>query len=364
MDAVIRAGGRSCIRGRLPIVGAVALSLAGASPGIARPKVSSAAPPEATPVFWPHASGEPHRIHLLSKSDGTTAFGGTGYGAIVDAAFSDPGCRPPTICRQGRRRTVIPQDPPSPCLAADLCGSGSAAADADTWIERIQQAITPDSAATRGAQAAPRGFDARRSNGSRPPAPARRLRVPPNGSRRSRIGSGPCATRLLTIRLPFETFYSSLSQEQHWRLNRTNRTSARSGARLGDARVGEMCSDPAAGIGRGADARNRTRGATDRAAARNPEELRLRSAGFAQLIMSSRPTYPLLGHMGRYGAALGSPRCHAVLRDEPWPRPCRAFTGRSTTGRGRLSTGAMRQLRRGPRTAVAHVAVKPCHGPE
>ena len=40
----------------IAIVGAVALSLAGASPGIARPKVSSAPPPEAAPVFWPHAS--------------------------------------------------------------------------------------------------------------------------------------------------------------------------------------------------------------------------------------------------------------------------------------------------------------------
>jgi len=33
------------------------------------------------------------------------------------------------------------------------------------------------------------------------------------------------------------------------------------------------------------------------------EALRLRSAGMTQLIISSCPTYPLLGHMGRFAAA-------------------------------------------------------------
>ena len=34
------------------------------------------------------------------------------------------------------------------------------------------------------------------------------------------------------------------------------------------------------------------------------ETQRLRSAGMAQLIVSSCPTYPLLGHMGRFAAAM------------------------------------------------------------
>ena len=34
------------------------------------------------------------------------------------------------------------------------------------------------------------------------------------------------------------------------------------------------------------------------------ETQQLRSAGMAQLIVSSCPTYPLLGHMGRFAAAM------------------------------------------------------------
>jgi hypothetical protein len=37
------------------IAGAVALSLAGISPGDARPKLNPTAVPEAAPVFWPDA---------------------------------------------------------------------------------------------------------------------------------------------------------------------------------------------------------------------------------------------------------------------------------------------------------------------
>jgi hypothetical protein len=91
------------------IVGTVALSLAGASPGIARPKVSSAAPPEA-PVFWPHASANLIEYIFFPKGR-DDRFWGYGYGAIVDAAFSDPAAshlppRTSTHCH--------PQDPRSP----------------------------------------------------------------------------------------------------------------------------------------------------------------------------------------------------------------------------------------------------------
>ncbi|MGB9001460.1 MAG: hypothetical protein WCC43_20475, partial [Pseudolabrys sp.] len=65
----------------IAIVGAVALSLAGASPGIARPKVSSAAPPpEAAPVFWPHASANLIEYIFFPKGR-DDRFWAYGYGA-------------------------------------------------------------------------------------------------------------------------------------------------------------------------------------------------------------------------------------------------------------------------------------------
>src|SRR5205823_1277274 len=94
---------------------------------------------------------------------------------------------------------------------------------------------------------------------------------------------------VLTIRLPVENFYNSLTEEQQGRLSVT------------DGRA-QMCAEPAAGI---ADSTMR---AIERAAQpaeqqrAGLEALRLRSAAMAQLIASSCPTHPLRGYMGRFAA--------------------------------------------------------------
>ena len=135
-----------------------------------------------------------------------------------------------------RRDALSSAGPADSPLAADLCGSGSAAADADTWIERIQQAITPavpqhevlkqlraalTTAIERIKAACP----------DPPPAsPTERLKAIQDRIWAMRDG-------LLTIRLPFETFYSSLSQEQHWRLNRTESDVSTIGMKVGDTRM-------------------------------------------------------------------------------------------------------------------------------
>jgi hypothetical protein len=166
---------------------------------------------------------------------------------------------------------------------------------------------------------------------------------------------------LLTIRLPFETFYSSLSQEQHWRLNRTESDVSTIGMKLGDTRIG-MCSDPAAGSGQG------PMRAIERAVRPSEqqrailEELRLRSAGFAQLIMSSCPTYPLLGHMGRYGAALD--RLDVMLFSVMAMAPALQGFYDSLDDRQRMAFHrAMRQLRRAaPARAVREASMFPVSG--
>ena len=73
------------------------------------------------------------------------------------------------------------------------------------------------------------------------------------------------------------------------------------GARGGDGR-GEMCADPAAIDERPLRAIERAVRPTEQQRA-SLDALRLGSAGMTQLIMSSCPTYPLLGHMGRFAAA-------------------------------------------------------------
>jgi hypothetical protein len=339
------------------IVGTVALSLAGAFPGIARPKVSSAAPPEA-PVFWPHASANLIEYIFFPKGR-DDRFWAYGYGAIVDATFSDPAAgRQPFAAKDvDALSSAGPTDSP---LAADLCGSGSAAADADTWIERIQQAITPTvpqhEVLKQLRAALTTAIERIKAACPNPPpaSPTERLKAIQDRIWAMRDG-------LLTIRLPFETFYSSLSQEQHWRLNRTESDVSTIGMKLGDTRIG-MCSDPAAGSGQG------PMRAIERAVRPSEqqrailEELRLRSAGFAQLIMSSCPTYPLLGHMGRYGAALD--RLDVMLFSVMAMAPALQGFYDSLDDRQRMAFHrAMRQLRRAaPARAVREASMFPVSG--
>jgi len=221
----------------------------------------------------------------------------------MNAAFADPAPRRLPFAGKVAAATVADASSTvGPALspsAVDPCGGGSAAADADAWIARIEHAITP-AAPQREAleqlrsalmQAIERITAACPSP---PPAtPTERLQA---------IQDRIWAMRdtLLTIRQPFESFYSSLTQEQHWRLNRDS-DAREIGARGGDGR-GEMCADPAAIDERPLRAIERAVRPTEQQRA-SLDALRLGSAGMTQLIMSSCPTYPLLGHMGRFAAA-------------------------------------------------------------
>ena len=76
----------------IAIAGAVALSLAGTSPGDARPKLGSTVMPEAAPVFWPDAPANLIE-YLLFPKGAEERFWRYGYGAIMNAAFADPAPR-------------------------------------------------------------------------------------------------------------------------------------------------------------------------------------------------------------------------------------------------------------------------------
>jgi LTXXQ motif family protein len=284
----------------IAIAGAVALSLAGASQGDARPKLRLTVMPEAVPVFWPDAPANLIEYLLFPKGQ-VERFWRYGYGAMISAAFADPiPRRLPFAGKVADARVADASPAVGPALspsAVDPCDGGSAASDADAWIARIEQAITPDApqrevlARLRSAltQAVER---ITATCPSPPPAtPTERLQAI-----QDRIWAMRDA--LLTIRQPFESFYNSLTQEQHWRLNRD---AGEIGARNSDWR-GEMCADPAAIDERSMRAIERAVRPTEQQRA-SLDALRLGSVGMAQLIMSSCPTYPLLGHMGRFAAA-------------------------------------------------------------
>ena len=174
--------------------------------------------------------------------------------------------------------------------------------EADALIDRMERAIRPSAAQrdvleqleTALAQAIERINSA---------CPARHPCVP--AQRLQAIQDRIWAMRdaLLTIRLPLEKFYDSLTDEQHWRLHREEPDAIETtGAKLADARDPNVRRADGGIRGR-LDAHHRARGAAERRQRASLEALRLRSAGMAQLIAGSCPTYPLLGHMGRFAAA-------------------------------------------------------------
>jgi hypothetical protein len=316
----------------IAIAGAVALSLAGTSPGGARPKLGSTVMPTAAPVFWPDAPANLIEYLLFPKGQ-DERFWRYGYGAIMNTTFADP--RPRRLPFAGKIADARVADASSavrPALspsAADPCGGGSPAADADAWIARIEQAITPAApqrevlAQLRSAlvQAIERITAACPSP---PPAtPTERLQA---------IQDRIWAMRdsLLTIRQPVESFYNSLTQEQHWRLNRDSDT-REIGARSGDG-LGEMCADPAAIDER--PMRAIERAVAERATAR---KFRRTAAGIARHGPAHHEFLPDLSAVGSHGPVcrgLGSPRCDAVRGDDPGSRRARLLRvdGRQAEG--------------------------------
>jgi hypothetical protein len=274
----------------------------------------------AGPVFWPRAADDLMDYAFFPKGKGER-FWAIGYGAILSSAA--PGDQ--------RMRRRLPSSSPSsnqdmpnkdlpnkdsgtiaatgtpgvaPGLAADAdrCGSERAADSADHVIARIEQAISPSAPQREIVEqlrsALLRATD--RINSACPTAaPATSM------ERLKAIQDRIWAMRdgLLTIRLPFERLYNSLTGDQDWRLARAGDSGEPAAkTETSDRRV-QMCSEQASGI---ADwpmrAIGRALQPTEPQRA-SLEALRMRLSGVAQLIISSCPTYPLLGPMGRIAAA-------------------------------------------------------------
>jgi len=263
-----------------------------------RPRANAAA------LFWPEAAAD--LADYLLFANGNDRFWTYGYDTIIDTAFAGPegedqrgvGGRPAAGRTTDEART--------PLGRAELCGTPSASAEA--LIERIEQAVGPN-ASQRGAleqlrRALAQAIEriATTCPTAMPASLAERL-----NAIQDRIWVMHDA--LLTIRLPFETFYNSLSDEQRQRL-RQKKPTAQVAADTTEGRGhtaadghAPTCAEPAAGT---ADWIMR---AIERAAPPGEQQraglevLRLRSAAMAQLIAASCPTNPHLDATGRFAAA-------------------------------------------------------------
>src|SRR5215470_8198735 len=267
------------------------------------PEQTAAAPPERAPaIFWPDADADLVAYVLFPK--GNDRFWAHGYDSIVAAAFaaSDADERRVKRARPAGNQVSDAASPATaPLASADLCGNISATAAADALIERIERAIEP-SASQRDVLEQLRAALAQtieRINATCPAA------VPAALTQRlaaiqDRIWAMHDA--LLTLRLPLENFYNSLTDEQQRRFRRDEPESGEPAADVTDGRA-QTCAEPAAGIADGimrAIGRAAPPSGPQRAGL---EALRLNSAAMAKLVAGSCPSDPRLSPMGRFAAA-------------------------------------------------------------
>ncbi len=264
------------------------------------PEQTAPVSPERTAaIFWPAAAAD--LVEYVFFPKGNDRFWAHGYDSIVYAAFAASDLDDQRTKPAANQLSDAASPAKAPLSSADLCGTISAAADADALIERIERAIGP-SASQREVLEQLRVALVQAIERINATCPAL---VPATFTERlnaiqDRIWIMHDA--LLTLRLPFENFYNSLTDEQQRRLRRDEPQSGESGASVTDGRA-QTCAEPAAGIADGimrAIGRAAPPSEPQRAGV---EALRLNSAAMARVIAGSCPTDPLLAPMGRFAAA-------------------------------------------------------------
>jgi len=267
------------------------------------PERATPLPPERTAaIFWPDAARDLVEYVLLPTSN--DRFWAYGYDAILQGAFapSDVDDRRGARNRPAANQVSDATSPATaPVSASDLCGNVAAEAGADALIERIERAVEP-TASQRDALEQLRTAVAQAIERIQATCPAA---APATLAQRltaiqDRIWAMHDA--LFTLRLPFEDFSNSLTDEQQRRLRGGASDSAQSGADATGGRA-QTCAEPAAGIADGimrAIGRAAPQSGPQRAGL---EALRLNSAAMAKLVAGSCPADPLLSPMGRFAAA-------------------------------------------------------------
>ena len=270
------------------------------------PPERTASPQQSAAVFWPDAAAD--LVDYVLFANGNNRFWSYGYDTIVAAGFAASDAekqQPPRSHAPADRLSDAASQTKTPLAAAALCGATSVSADA--LVERIDRAVEPN-ASQRDALEQLRhavGQAIERITAICPAAPPASVSQRLNAIQ-DRIWIMHDA--LLTIRLPFEAFYNSLTDEQRQRLRGVQPQSAETAANATDGRDqttagrrAAMCAEPAAGSA------DWIMGAIEHAAPPREREglkgLRQSSAAMAQLVAASCPTDPHLDSMGRFAAA-------------------------------------------------------------
>ena len=271
------------------------------------PSQPSGSPEQTAAIFWPDAAADLADYVLFANGKGR--FWTYGYDSIVHAAFTaaDSGDPRGMHGQPGAGRlSGVSSQAKTPLASADLCRANSASADA--LIERIERAVGPNVSQRDAleqlrralAQAIERIVAA--CPAAMPTTVAERLKAI-----QDRIWAMHDA--LLTIRLPFESFYDSLTDELRQRLRREEQKSAGLAAGASEGRGQTVvnpraptCAEPAAGTA------DRIMRAIAPAAHEEQraglEALRQRLAAMAQLIAGSCPSNAQLDDsMARFAAA-------------------------------------------------------------
>jgi hypothetical protein len=276
----------------------------------------TASPERIAAIFWPYAAADLADYVLFANGNGR--FWTHGYDTIVSAAFAPAGVEDQQALRGRPRATRLSDAAPTemPLASGELCDATFASADANALIERIERAVEPTASQRDALERLQRALAEaiERIKASCPAAMSTTV-----ADRLKTIQDRIWAMRdaLLTIRLPFEAFYNSLSGEQRQRLQHEEPEPAELAASATEGRGrtvadghASMCAEPAAGtadwimraIARGTPARQQRAGL---------EGLRMRSAAMAQLVAGSCPSDANLDPMGRFTAA--TDRLHVML---------------------------------------------------
>src|SRR5262245_4708010 len=175
------------------------------------PPQPSASPEQTAAIFWPDAAADLADYVLFA--DGKERFWTYGYDSIMHAAFTaaDSGDPRGMHGRPGADRlSGASSQAKTPLASSDLCRAASASADA--LIERIERAVGPNVSQRDALEQLRRALAqaieriATACPAAMPTTVAERLKAI-----QDRIWAMHDA--LLTIRLPFETFYNSLTDE-------------------------------------------------------------------------------------------------------------------------------------------------------
>ncbi|MFL6823745.1 MAG: Spy/CpxP family protein refolding chaperone [Xanthobacteraceae bacterium] len=275
----------------------------------------SASPERIAAIFWPYAGADLADYVLFANGNGR--FWTHGYDTIVSAAFAPVGAEDERALRGRPRATRLSDAAPTgmPLASGDLCDATLASADANALIERIERAVEPTASQRDALERLQRALAEaiERIKASCPAAMSTTL-----ADRLKTIQDRIWAMHdaLLTIRLPFEAFYNSLSGEQRQRLQHEEPEPAElaastegRGRTVADGHA-SMCAEPAAGT---ADwiMRAIARATPPREQRAGLEALRMRSVAMAQLVAGSCPSDANLDPMGRFAAA--TDRLHVML---------------------------------------------------